>query len=181
MFVLGKGNLTLFWESKWLGDFRLKDAFSDIHTASTKKTMKVENMGWWSEDVWSWNDLGIEDQYWDGRGTNAQQQFKDILASSSPCKDGMDNIVWRLNPPIGYNVKEGYKLLLDSDDSLEPEEELIKAYSVIPSTNIPYSTRSFIWRCFLNRVPTKDQLCSHRITLNNLDYNCVLCAEVIES
>src|SRR4051812_49173056 len=62
----------------------------------------------------------------------------------------------------------------------DTNEELEKTFSTMWSTDFPFSVRAFVWRCFLNKVPTKDQLSRRCISLPNSDSNCVFFSEVHE-
>lgn len=47
-------------------------------------------------------------------------------------------------------------------------------------TNSPFRVRTFIWRCFTNRIPTKDQLVCRYILHSPHGLPCVLCFQADE-
>ena len=44
---VGRGNATLFWEHKWVGDLVLKDAYSRLYNISNQKGTLIMDMGFW--------------------------------------------------------------------------------------------------------------------------------------
>lgn len=81
----------------------------------------------------------------------------------------------------GYTVKDGYALLAAAANLQNFDEGISAAFSTVWTTDIPLSVRAFMWRCFLGKVATKDQLLYRGISLSNFDISCALCAEHHES
>ena len=51
---VGRGNATLFWEHKWVGDLILKDAFPRLYNISNQKRTLIMDMGFWDGQQWRW-------------------------------------------------------------------------------------------------------------------------------
>ncbi|XP_058767266.1 uncharacterized protein LOC131640928 [Vicia villosa] len=117
----------------------------------------------------------------DGNIDNTQQQLYDLIADVTPVKDQLDRPFWRLDLVSGYTSKINYDMVAGSVFFGDTNDGMAKAFNAMWSTDVSYSIRAFVWKCFLNMVPTKDQLTRRRIPLSTSDLNRVLCSEVHES
>ncbi|XP_058764257.1 uncharacterized protein LOC131637673 [Vicia villosa] len=184
-YVLGDGNLILFWDSVWQGDVSFRASFHDLYVISKKKKAKVGDMGELIGNFWAWGDLGCEVQHSEGvvGGLLQQQLFSilSILGPVSPDRNRSDSLSWICDVDRGYTSKSSYDLLISRGIPEWEEDNKADTFVDLWSMDIPFTVRAFIWRCFLNRAPTKDQLLSRGISILNDDYNCVFYSENQES
>ncbi|GAU40087.1 hypothetical protein TSUD_151310 [Trifolium subterraneum] len=75
--------------------------------------------------------------------------------------------VWKLHPSQSYSVRSAYSYLTMSDGS--PVEDVA---SFLWVKSVPLKVNIFIWRLFLNRLPTKDNLLRRGV----IEVHQVLCA-----
>ncbi|XP_058784238.1 uncharacterized protein LOC131659006 [Vicia villosa] len=182
-YVLGDGNLIFFWDSVWLGDASFRVSFHDLYVISKKKKAKVGKMGEWVGNIWVSGDLGCEDQLLEGAvgGLLLQQQLLSVLGFVSPDQNRTDTLSWNYDVDKDYTSKSGYDLLICRGIPEWEEDDKANTFADLWSMDIPFTVRAFIWRCFLNRAPTKDLLLTRGISILNDDYNCVFCSENQES
>ncbi|XP_058766944.1 uncharacterized protein LOC131640567 [Vicia villosa] len=181
-YKLGRGNLALFWESKWLGDFTLKILFPELFEVSFKKGAKVSDMGAWVADRWSWEDFGLQTDPANLRADSVMT-LNEFLGSASPIKNEEDTVFWTFNSDDEYTAKGGYFCVTEQEQQGEAavDERCSKALKIMWSSAIPYSIKAFLWRCFLDRIPTKVQLNRRGMNFSSSELNCALCKDTAES
>ncbi|KAI5391406.1 hypothetical protein KIW84_076275 [Lathyrus oleraceus] len=57
---------------------------------------------------------------------------------------------------------------------------LKESFCSVWKTHSPFKVRTFVWRCFLNRISTKDQLRRRGLLHSPYDFPCTLCFQVEE-
>lgn len=172
-YELGKGELVLFWESLWLGDLSLRESFHELFVISKRKGMKVREMGRWEGITWVWEDMCLGNCLLSSKVAERQPQLLALLEKVAPVRDVHNRLYWRKDLDTGYNSKCGYEVLVGSTDAMALEDGTQTTLRTLWTTDIPFKVKAFVWRCFLNRFATKDQLLMRGIMILNSDFNCI--------
>ncbi|XP_058732598.1 uncharacterized protein LOC131604128 [Vicia villosa] len=175
-FQLGCGDNTLFWETRWHDVGILKEAFPNLYAVSTVKGKMINELGVWSNNSWAWSDVGIPADSLSVALDEDLQQLTLLLGSTAPVEDKADSVFWQHDLANGYSVKVGYDCLEGRLDVSRIDDDYSRAFHILWSSDVPFNIKAFSWKCFLNRLPTKDMLLSRGIHLSNSDSSCVFCA-----
>ncbi|CAM8953600.1 unnamed protein product [Rhodiola kirilowii] len=168
---LGDGCKTSFWHDTWLGDEALKIRYPKLYQLlSLNSLATVGEMDFWEGGFWSW-----------------QLRFRRPLyqweeTSRRELESGLSHI--QLKSHVDDRMVGTY-----SSDGLFSSNSLMKAALAIRSNkkkweNLPFQLWSglappkvemFIWRVFLDGLPSKVALQRRRILRREEDLVCVLC------
>ncbi|XP_058755346.1 uncharacterized protein LOC131628532 [Vicia villosa] len=177
---LGNGFSVSFWHSSWLTSGCLRDIFPSLFSASLLKDVSVGSMGGWVGEVWKWGDLVIA--YPNNPGLiDDLFLLHDNLNLVSPKKEGKDKVVWNDSVDHSFWVKGCYDYLSSSFVPFGPANFNDKAFSLIWKMRVPLKIKAFGWRCFIEKIPTKDLLVRRGILSNFNDISCVFCGANTES
>ncbi|GAU35782.1 hypothetical protein TSUD_56590 [Trifolium subterraneum] len=162
---IGDGRTTSFWVDSWLEVGPLVRAFSRLYDLADNKNISVADMcangwalngnGWkWRRRLFAWEEELVA-------------QCVGVLANFVLQSDVSDRWVWKLHPSQSYSVRSAYSYLTMSDGS--PVEDVA---SFLWVKSVPLKVNIFVWRLFLNRLPTKDNLLRRGV----IEVHQVLCA-----
>jgi hypothetical protein len=151
IWTVGDGGDSLFWKDPWLNECPLNHTFARLYDLAENKLISVSDMfelGWAADgNGWRWR-----------RPLRAWEE--DLLSNCIVCLSNVvlqvnekDSWVWKLHASHCYTVKSAYSLLTSTDTNLNEE---FNRFLWIKS--IPLKVNLFVWRLFLNRMPTKDNL-----------------------
>ncbi|GAU29337.1 hypothetical protein TSUD_227080 [Trifolium subterraneum] len=148
---VGDGRNTLFWKDNWLDDGPVERSFSRLYALAENKLVTVADMcdlGWGPNgEGWRWR-----------RGLRAWEEdlVKECITRLSNVfmqVTEQDKWVWKLHPSSCYNVKSAYSYLTESDVHLNEDYNRFMRVK-----SLPLKVNLFMWRLFLNKLPTKDNL-----------------------
>ncbi|GAU24627.1 hypothetical protein TSUD_289900 [Trifolium subterraneum] len=148
---VGDGHSTLFWMDNLLGECPLARSFSRLFALAENKLITVSEMftlGWGvGGEAWKWRRrlLAWEEEL--------VVECVDCL-SSVFLQDGvLDRWEWKLHSSKCYSVKSAYSYLTATNNT---HNEGLDCFLWLKS--VPLKVNIFVWRLFLNRLPTKDNL-----------------------
>ncbi|XP_058779060.1 uncharacterized protein LOC131653017 [Vicia villosa] len=179
-FIVGNGFNTPFWESCWLNNCFLKEAFPDLFLASSLKKVSVAVMGEWNNGCWKWGDLGISVAGKDVVFLSSLLVLKNLLDSFGSVNSSMDCVVWLLDLEKGYSIASCYGLYASRRIPYGPPTKGDEAFNLLWKMDVPYKIKTFGWRLFLNRLPTKDLLVYRGIDIPISNLNCIFCEAHVE-
>ncbi|XWS32576.1 hypothetical protein CRYUN_Cryun22dG0001300 [Craigia yunnanensis] len=171
-FSLGDGGGIRFWEDVWTEEGALKSAFPRIFTLSVNKLSKVNEFGFWSNNVWQWKILlrrrlfGWEFQQW--------LDLLSTLKGIEVCDSLKDSFVWKGSLSGKYSVNLYCKSVSRSSNM---DREIWKS---VWMGLAPPKVEAFCWQLMRGRIATKDQLACRGL----LDWSravCTFCKSVCES
>ncbi|GAU24262.1 hypothetical protein TSUD_48500 [Trifolium subterraneum] len=148
---IGDGRSTAFWTDSWLEVGPLARAFGRLYDLADNKHISVADMfeagwalngnGWkWRRRLFAWEE-------------DLVAQCVGVLDNFVLQGDATDRWVWNLHPSQSYSVRSGYSYLTASDGS-----SMEDFASFLWVKSVPLKVNIFIWRLFLNRLPTNDNL-----------------------
>ncbi|XP_058775790.1 uncharacterized protein LOC131650065 [Vicia villosa] len=149
--MVNNGHGTIFWQSKWLGNQALMDAFPEAYDADFNRVGNVA-------DFRTWND----------------NQF-------SHCNGAEDVHTWMLSGDGRFTVRSFYELFFPEfavGDSIN--EDVARALVSLWKLEAPPKLQFFGWRVLLNCIATKDQLFMRNIVPVSNDLCCVFCTTQLE-
>ncbi|GAU33009.1 hypothetical protein TSUD_358760 [Trifolium subterraneum] len=162
---IGDGRSTSFWVDSWLEVGPLARAFGRLYDLADNKNISVADMfeaGWaLNGNGWKWRRRLFA---WE---VELVAQWVGVLANFVLQGDATDRWVWKLHPSQSYSVRSAYSYLMVSDGS--PMEDFA---SFLWMKSVPLKVNIFIWRLFLNRLPTKDNLLRRGV----IEVHMVLCS-----
>ncbi|GJT02906.1 RNA-directed DNA polymerase, eukaryota [Tanacetum coccineum] len=152
--VIGNGNSTQFWHDKWYEDIVLKENFHRLYNLETQKDVLVAHKLHCLDLAASFRRpprSGIE-----------ESQLSEIsqLISSVVLSPSCDRWSWTLNGLGVFSVKSAREWI---DQHVLPSSLSTSRWSKI----LPIKVNVFIWRMFLDRLPTRPNL--------GVDIPCSLC------
>ncbi|XP_058776551.1 uncharacterized protein LOC131650861 [Vicia villosa] len=183
-FDVHNGYTTPFWESIWLDEESLKNAFSELFESSRLKGVSVGAMGGWIDGIWKWRDFGISVNFLDDAGFKGRigLLYDRLLLYGGPEEENsMDVVSWEFNNDSVFSVASCYNLY---SMNFIPFGSVIKhdeAFRVLWKAEVPFKIKAFGWRLFLDRLPTKELLVYRGISLSLDNLKCVFCGFGIES
>src|SRR4051812_40785249 len=117
---------------------------------------------------WKWGDLGIS-------SPDSPSLIDDLimlhgnlnLVSSNMV--GKDKVVWNDSVDLSFSIKGCYDYLSFSFVPFGLANINDKAFSLIWKMKVPLKIKAFGWRCFIEKIPTKDSLVHRGIFTNSND------------
>ncbi|XP_058787437.1 uncharacterized protein LOC131661813 [Vicia villosa] len=133
-------------------------------------------MGGWSEGIWKWGDLGISGTAFLEPGIALDYSIlRNLLESFGGFQEGKDLVEWSLDSEKGFTVSSCYSIYAQKRIPFGPFNRHDEALELIWKVEIPFRIKSFGWRLFVNRLPTKDLLVYRGINLTSTNLKCVFC------
>ncbi|XP_058764649.1 uncharacterized protein LOC131638116 [Vicia villosa] len=156
-FIIGNGFNTSFWQSRWMDNNCLMDLFSVAYNLLELKYMAVAGMGSWINDVWVRVDFGIR---WFSSPTavSVVQRLHQFLCTVQPVFSARDIVAWLPDPDNWFSVRRCYAISDKFHVPMDLEKEFSKVFKLIWNLDVPQKITSFDWKCFINRMPTRDLL-----------------------
>ncbi|KAK2395676.1 hypothetical protein QL285_057389 [Trifolium repens] len=110
---VGDGTDTLFWSYPWVGGVPLCERFGRLYDLATSKSRTVAEMyalGWeaggeawaWRRQLWAWEEEQL-------------RECQTLLLTVTVQVAVPDRWQWRLDPALGYSVRDAYQLLTSQD------------------------------------------------------------------
>ncbi|XP_058777732.1 uncharacterized protein LOC131651991 [Vicia villosa] len=175
-FKVGNGFNTPVWEVRWLNNYVLMESFPNLFLASSLRKVSVAAMGGWCEGIWKWIDLGISGTVVHESGIFLEYTvLRDLLESFRGLQEGKDCVEWSLDAEKGFTVSSCYSRYAQVCIPFGPYNRCDDALELIWKMKVPFRIKSFGWRLFVNRLPTKDQLVYRGINITSSNLKCVFC------
>jgi len=174
LWKLGSGDQILFWEDSWVGDGSvLREKYPDLYQVSSQKLQTVASMGIFGENGWEWK-FSWRRHLFDSELGEATA-FIDQTSAISPVADLKDDWVWGAQPTEMFSTNSAYNCLRSEQPLHQPNSGFRQLWEI----KIPPAALSFAWRLLWDRLPSKDNLISRQIVLQN-DL-CPFCQSQVES
>ncbi|MCH80955.1 putative ribonuclease H protein [Trifolium medium] len=175
---LGNGNSIKFWKDVWVGEQCLAQRFSRLFGISVQQDEFIRNVGSWVNGEWRWG-LSWRKNFFVWEQTLVQELLD--LISNVAITDADDGWIWIPERVEGFLVKSLYVYL---DRLLSPQNQRTSlenfAFNYIWKSGVPSKVSALVWQLFLDRLPTRDNLC-HRGVIRSDDVFCPLCTMEVES
>ncbi|MCH91937.1 LINE-1 reverse transcriptase like, partial [Trifolium medium] len=169
---VGRENSVNFWKDVWVGNQSLELRFPRLFGMSVQQHKRVENMGMWENGVWRW-ELRWRRNFFEWE-IDLARELEEVL-NDPRITTVADRWIWRLNEVDGFSVKSLYTWL---DHFMTPRGLLTTleavSFSTIWKSAVPSKVSALAWQLFLDRIPTKDNLCRRRI-IRFEDASCDIC------
>ncbi|GAU46642.1 hypothetical protein TSUD_246690 [Trifolium subterraneum] len=148
---VGNDRDTLFWLDPWLEECPLQRSFCRLYDLAENKSVSVADMfeaGWGiGGEAWKWRRrlFAWEEELLLGCVGKLANIFLQV--------DEVDRWVWKLHSSQSYSVKSAYSYLSASETRISDSFDRF-----LWLKSVPLKVNIFVWRLFLNRLPTKDNL-----------------------
>ncbi|KAG5560722.1 hypothetical protein RHGRI_003905 [Rhododendron griersonianum] len=166
------GNLTKFWEHKWLGETPLSSQYPRLYAASLQKDTRIvdigqsSTLGWWSLNF-RWDLFDRE------KASLLQLQHK--LAEINLVRDLDDRLLWTKDKSNSFSVGSAYtkweELNCNEDSNLH---RIWKNLS-------PPKVEVFVWMAAQGKIASRSVLASRGLIFDEGAQECPLCAETCET
>ncbi|XP_058747131.1 uncharacterized protein LOC131620130 [Vicia villosa] len=178
---VGHGFYTSFWHGNWLNGGILKNLFLGLFNVSLLQNASIGAMGGWREGRWIWGDFSIP--------AAAPLQISDdvnrlcLMLDGAPVlrPDSPDTARWQHGVDGIFAVSSCYNWLNLQHIPPGPDDRFHSAFSAIWKVEAPAKVKAFGWRCFLNKLPTKDSLLRKGILNSSSNLECAFCGDCHES
>ncbi|KAJ9541443.1 hypothetical protein OSB04_027949 [Centaurea solstitialis] len=164
---IAAGSSVAFWKDSWVGaGVPLKSRFPRLYVKEAHKDVSFKERWMLSDGVWKGN--------WEWNSNFRNRTLEDLhslenfLACRRFLSRGKDYWSWNQDPNGLFSVKKMYNYI---NRRLNPLPQSLACCKWSPL--VPIKVNIFIWRLFLNALPTRDNLSRRRITMHSS--NCVLC------
>ena len=164
------GRTTMFLQDPWLDDVPLTTSYARLFELSKNlaTVMEMFELGWGVDgDAWKWKRRLFA--WEEGLVGECVERLSNFVL-----QEGMsDRWVWRLHSSHNYTVQSTYSYLIAVDINITEEfHHFLWLKAVSLKVNI------FVWRLFLNRLVTKDNLRKRNVVDVSLVSCVALCGEV---
>ncbi|KAH1192341.1 Coiled-coil domain-containing protein SCD2 [Glycine max] len=133
----------------------------------------VASMGIFGENGWEWK-FSWRRHLFDSELGEATA-FIDQTSALSPVADLKDDWVWGAQPTGIFSTNSAYNCLRSEQPLHQPNSGFRQLWEI----KIPPAALSFAWRLLWDRLPSKDNLISRQIVLQNV--LCPFCQSQVES
>ncbi|XP_058758384.1 uncharacterized protein LOC131631617 [Vicia villosa] len=110
-----------------------------------------------------------------------RQQILDILQLFQPVAFERDSVLWTATPEDIFSFSSFFNMLTQSRVPFGPIHFSNSVFKLIWKGDIPNKVKVFVWRCYINRVPTIDLLISREVSIPIGERKCVFCTVCVES
>jgi len=168
---IGSGEKIKFWEDEWLNIGQLRLKYERIHNNSELKDKPIDNFGGWNADGWEWNFSWRRDWFeWE---KTLVEEFLSIISQVSLQPDKEDSRTWNDPPSYTFSVKSAYNKLANQGFGG------VSVFGYLWNLKVTPSAMFYVWRVFLNRIATKQNLHKRGVSLG--DTLCALCGSEEET
>ncbi|MCH80347.1 ribonuclease H protein [Trifolium medium] len=175
---VGMGNSVKFWKDVWVGNQSLEHRFPRLFGISVQQNEMVQNMGVWMNGEWRWELLWRRQFFvWENE---LVRELGEVI-NTPLLSEEVDRWVWKPNEEQGFSVKSLYLWLdplLGPRAITTPLEKF--SFTFIWKCAAPSKVSALAWQLFLDRIPTKDNLC-HRRIIRIEEASCAMCGGVVET
>ncbi|GLU19134.1 hypothetical protein SLE2022_353990 [Rubroshorea leprosula] len=172
---LGDGGTLKFWSDVWVGGRALSNKFPCLFSLSTGQNANVKDMGTWRNNSWHW-ELPWKRQLcsWE---EELERELLETIKTAHPIQNKEDQWRWHLDPSGIYSTKSAYSQLSKGVLNMVHEGDFKRVWKA----HIPPKVSAFCWQLLHRKLPTKDNLASHRILKDISSLNCCWCDTLPES
>lgn len=176
---MGNGETTSFWKVAWRGEEPFMVKFHRLFSISNNKEASIQEMWTPNASEGRWNfSWRCQLFVWEN---NLLIELLGMLDGFERC--GVDDRWrWKLEDDHIFSVKSMY-LKLESRklwEDIRPEGEM-KVFRQIWKFGAPFKVSAFVWKAFLNRIPTCLNLEVRNCLPPDIGNNCVWCVSVPKS
>lgn len=108
-------------------------------------------------------------------------ELKGCLDQVSMQQNYPDEWFWKPDSTTSFSVKSSYKVLLKLQVPPSLDQMVSRALGVLWHTSMPSKIQIFIWRLFLDRLPTRELLLRRNIISSLHGVSCAFCFREVES
>ncbi|XP_058749790.1 uncharacterized protein LOC131622764 [Vicia villosa] len=137
-------------------------------------------MGDWKDGSWLWGDLGIPASLSSGRAVGIDGLLQ-LFSAATVSNYQSDSIFWQHEEGDVFTVSSCYNVLCRHYIPFGPDNCYDSAFFAIWKVEVPIKVKAFEWRCFVNKISTKDSLLSKGILNSSSNLECVFCDDFDES
>ena len=168
---VGDGRDTLFWVDPWLDGCPLARSFGRLYLLADNKLATVSEMfelGWgFGGEAWKWRRRLL---VWEeGLLLECVERVITCILQVGT----VDRWVWKLHTSQCYTVKSAYSFLTSIDTN---QNEGFDSFLCLKA--VPLKVNLFVWRLFLNILPTKDNLYGREVIDVTQLHCAALCGEL---
>lgn len=179
-FNIGHGHSIFFRHASWSDVGIIKDIFLELFVLSLLQDVSLSEMGGWIGGKWQWGDFGIIDS-----SNPSLEVVRPALCELLPAPNsglkGVDAAHWLLTADGAFSVSLSYKELLNYCIPFGPFNRYDCVFSNIWLVYVPLKVKAFGWRCFKNKIPTRDSLMLRGILDPSSNLSCSFCEEFEET
>ncbi|XP_058783689.1 uncharacterized protein LOC131658411 [Vicia villosa] len=177
---VGCGHSIPFWHAAWLDVGILKHVFPALFHASLLQDVAISGMGGWVLGEWKWGDLGVHTGAV-SEETAALLILLPLLPAALPIGTGPDSPKWLPAEDGTFSVSSCFRDICKIACPFGPVNRYDFIYSNIWKVEVPLKVKAFAWRCFKNKIPTRNLLLNRGVPLASSNLVCVFCEETNES
>lgn len=157
----------------WLEAGILKDLYPDLFSISGLQDVSVTVMGGWSHSIWRWGDFGVSSgAYVAGGLAEKLQCLREQLCDWQPVLGSSDSAFWMPESDGIFSIISCHKLISSQRIPHGPSDRFDSVLGSVWRMEVPIKIKSFGWKCFVNILPSKEQL-SYRGIIFISNHSCV--------
>ncbi|XP_058782971.1 uncharacterized protein LOC131657611 [Vicia villosa] len=180
-FKVGDDFTTSFWLSSWLKEETISSLFPSLFAISRLQDASIASTGGWINGEWHWNDFG--NPIFPDSETGAAAMLRLLLGQqpsvSMVCAADVPR--WRRTEDFRFSLSSCYGALCVRYTQYGPPNCFDFVWDYLWKIEAPLKCKAFEWKCFLNRIATKDLLVHRDISFAPSNLACVFCDGCAES
>lgn len=150
-----------------------------LYSSSLLKGVSIATLGGWINGVWNLREFGVINPV--VSVCNAESDNLCLLLAAAATTVGRtDTVRWLPSSNDSFTVSSCYKILSNSFVPFGLSNRYDSVFASIWKMEVPIKVKALGWRCFLNKIPTRDNLLVRGILNSSFNLSCVFC-EVGES
>jgi exonuclease III len=179
IFNIGDGGGTSFWHHNWCSVGPLAVAFPRLFRISLQVEASIQDMGTWVSGTWIWQLKWRRSFFaWE------EEMYRDLLLVLEVVPLSLDKPSWSFRYGIGgeYSVKANYDFLysrLVPPSSLSPL--LCGVVNRVWDSWAPSKVLVFSWQALLSSIPTRANLLTRGVVLEEDHPSCAVCGGGVET
>ncbi|KAL9691204.1 hypothetical protein QQ045_011623 [Rhodiola kirilowii] len=173
---LGNGKTISFWYDIWLGDKPVKDQYPKLFLLALDSQATVRGMGSWVGGIWLWQLSFRRTLYpWEEvYKRELEMGLKHVWLKS----EADDRMVWSFSSDGNFSTNTLKRAAMEIRRR-KKKWDLVSFQ--LWSGLAPLKVEMFVWRVYLNSLPTKMTLKGRRVLSKEEDLACVLCGTELET
>ncbi|XP_058733926.1 uncharacterized protein LOC131605606 [Vicia villosa] len=179
-FVVGCGYSFPFWHANWLEVGILKHVFPVLFDASLLQDVAISSIGGWALGDWIWGDVGVKNGA-DSEVAAALPTLFQLLPAAVPGGAQPDLPKWLPANDGNFTVSSCFREISKITCPFGPVNRFDFIYSKVWKVEVPLKVKAFAWRCFKNKIPTRNLLLKRGVPLDSSNLVCVFCEDSNES